>query len=192
MLNILIINGHQKWEKFSEGTLSSSIESFLLDEFKSHSVDVSKVDNTFQVSEELDRWRKADLIIYLFPVFWMSVPWKMKKYLEEVLMASGGVLFANDGRSSSDPSKTYGSGGLSQSKQFMMIGTMNAPASAFGSDSFFKGDFDHLMNWLVKNNHFIGIEKQIPSVVFNDVVKNPQIEKDFLSLKSVLQQHVLK
>ena len=120
----------------------------------------------------------------------MSVPWKMKKYLEEVLMASGGVLFANDGRSSHDPSKKYGSGGLSQAKSFMMIGTMNAPADAFGVESFFKGDFDHLMSWLVKNNHFIGIDKQIPSVVFNDVVKNPQIESDLIRLTHVIQKHI--
>lgn len=184
-MNTLIINGHQKWDKFSEGYLNKSIEQFLQQNLNSQ-VTVSRVDESYHVPEEIKKWQEADLIIYLFPVFWMSVPWKMKKYLEEVLMASGGVLFAHDGRTSHNPKQGYGTGGLSQQKRFMMIGTMNAPQEAFGEQNFFQGDFDTLMHWLIKNNHFIGIHQQIPSVVFNDVVKNPQIAKDFKILKQRL------
>lgn len=189
-MNILIINGHQRWEKFSEGKLNKTIESYLFHNLKSKVV-LSRVDQEYDVLEELEKWKEADVIIYLFPVFWMSVPWKMKKYLEEIFMSSSGVLFSNDGRTSKSPQSNYGSGGLSQNKKFMMVGTMNAPKEAFGEDQFFEGNFDTLMHWLVKNNHFIGLTNQIPSVVFNDVVKNPQIETDLKELESVLKENNL-
>ena len=185
-MNVLIVNGHQKWEKFSEGTLNKSIESFLTTSLTNHSLEVSRVDENYSIDIEVKKWKKADVIIYLFPIFWMSVPWKMKKYLEEVLMNSGGILFANDGRSKENPKGNYGTGGLSQGKSFMLIGTMNAPAESFGQGNFFNGDFDNLMGWLIKNNNFIGIDNQIPSVVFNDVVKNPNIEADLKKLEEVI------
>lgn len=189
-MNILIINGHMKWEKFAEGTLNKSIESFLIQQLARHNIELSRVESDYDVAQEVQKWKNSDLIIYLFPVYWMSVPWKMKKYLEEVLMASGGILFANDGRSKSLPNSNYGNGGLSQNKKFMMIGTMNAPQEAFEDTNFFQGSFDSLMHWLIKNNHFLGIHQQLSSMVFYDVVKNPTIEAGFTQLKAILNQEV--
>lgn len=188
-MNVLIINGHQKWDKFSEGKLNKTIESRLTNLLYAHNVEISRVDGNYDIPQEVAKWKNADAIIYLFPIFWMSVPWKMKKYLEEVLMSSGGVLFSNDGRSKENPKGNYGTGGLSQGKSFMMIGTMNAPTESFGKGNFFDGDFDSLMSWLVKNNNFIGISRQIPSVVFNDVVKNPQIDKDLSVLELAIKEY---
>lgn len=188
-MKILIINGHQKWEGFAEGNLNKEIESFLKTKLSNHSIEVSRVDEEYVINSELTKWKNADCIIYLFPIFWMSVPWKMKKYLEEVFMGSGGILFSNDGRSKDNPKGNYGTGGLSQNKSFMMIGTMNAPEEAFGVGQFFDGDFDSLMKWLIKNNNFIGIKNQITSFIFNDVVKNPQIQKDLDLLDKVLQNN---
>ena len=56
-----------------------------------------------QVEVEKHRW--ADFIILQIPVNWMGVPWKFKKYTDEVLMACAvaGVMFKNDGRSKTDP-----------------------------------------------------------------------------------------
>lgn len=188
-MNILIINGHQKWENFSEGRLNKCIQSLLETLLVSHQVSVSYVDQDYDPVQEVQKWKEADLIIYLFPIFWMSVPWKMKKYLEEVLMKSGGVLFKNDGRSRDNQKDNYGNGGLSHEKKFMMISTMNAPQESF-NNNFFDGNFDNLMSWLVKNNHFIGITKQIPSVVFYDVVKNPEIESGLKQLEQTIYKEL--
>jgi len=188
-MNVLIINGHQRWENFSEGRLNKCIQSLLETLLVSHQVSVSYVDQDYDPVQEVKKWKEADLIIYLFPIFWMSVPWKMKKYLEEVLMESGGVLFKNDGRSRDNQKDNYGNGGLSHEKKFMMISTMNAPQESF-NNNFFDGNFDNLMSWLVKNNHFIGITQQIPSVVFYDVVKNPEIESGLKQLEQTIYKEL--
>lgn len=190
-MNILLVNGHQRWEKFAEGTLNKSILTFLQGELKQHNLTISSVESSYDVKEELQKWVSADLIIFTFPVYWMSAPWGFKKYIEEVLMSSGGVLFANDGRSKTQPQENYGNGGLSQSKSFMIISSMNAPEEAFQKELFFEGSFDDLNKWLILNMRFIGIQKQLPSFVFYDVVKNPKISQDFESLKDLLRKQSL-
>ncbi|NEP84602.1 MAG: NAD(P)H-dependent oxidoreductase, partial [Okeania sp. SIO3B3] len=46
------------------------------------------------------------------PVNWMGVTWSFKKYMDYVYSAGmGGQLCKGDGRTRSDPSKQYGTGG---------------------------------------------------------------------------------
>ena len=64
----------------------------------------------------------------------MGVPWKFKKYTDETLMAMyGKIMWAGDGRSRTDPSKQYGTGGLAQKKKYMLSLTFNAPKEAFNN-----------------------------------------------------------
>lgn len=61
-------------------------------------------------------------------VYWMSVPYIFKKYIDEVYTAGlGEVLCKDDGRTRSDLSKKYGSGGRKLRKKYMLSTTWNAP-----------------------------------------------------------------
>ena len=64
----------------------------------------------------------------------------MKRYIDEVFTAGHGSLYANDGRTRSDSTQKYGSGGLVQGKRYMISATWNAPRQAFDDPSdFFEG-----------------------------------------------------
>ena len=60
--------------------------------------------------------------------------------MDDVFTEGHGSLYASDGRTRSDASKKYGSGGLVQGKKYMLSLTWNAPMEAFtDKDQFFHG-----------------------------------------------------
>ena len=89
----------------------------------------------------------------------MGVPWVMKKYIDEVFSAGqANGLYTNDGRSRSDATKRYGSGGLMQGKQYMLSLTYNCPTSEFNDkEGFFDGlSLDEAHNATHKTWQFCG------------------------------------
>lgn len=74
----------------------------------------------------------------------------MKKYIDEVFTAGHGSLYANDGRTRSDHSQKYGSGGLVQGKQYMLSLTWNAPQQAFDDPA----DFFEARVWMRCTSRF--------------------------------------
>lgn len=67
----------------------------------------------------------ADLVILQTPINWFSAPWTYKKYVDEVFNSGlhSKTLLDNDGRTRSDPSRQYGTGGHMQGKKFMVAAT---------------------------------------------------------------------
>lgn len=121
MQNILLIDAgksfaHSKGEL--NHTLTDVAASFLRD--KGHDVRVTVVDNGYDIEQEIQNYLWADTIIYQMPRWWMDTPWILKKYIDEVFTAGHGSLYASDGRSRSDASKKYGSGGLLQGRKYML------------------------------------------------------------------------
>ena len=109
----------------------------------------------------------------------MGAPWTVKKYLDEVFTAGHGSLYANDGRTRSDASQKYGSGGLLQGKRYMISATWNAPQQAFDDPSdFFAGKgVDAVYLPFHKANEFLGLQG-LPTFLCVDVMKRPQVEAD--------------
>lgn len=62
----------------------------------------------------------ADVVIWQMPGWWMGAPWTVKKYIDDVFTEGHGTLYASDGRTRSDASKKYGSGGLIQGTKYML------------------------------------------------------------------------
>ena len=143
MKNVLIINGHQRYENIAEGNLTkdyiNKAEEFLNN--NNFSIKHSIVESDYNIQEEIEKFAWADYIIVQYPVYWMGVPWITKKYIDEVFSAGANtVTYANDGRSSKDASKKYGSGGLMNGKKYMLSLTYNCPISEFSNkDGFFDG-----------------------------------------------------
>lgn len=187
--NVFLINGHQAWE-ISPGKLNKSLIDIAREKFtaKGYEIKYTHIEDEYNVSEEIEKFLWANIIIFQTPVYWMSVPWGFKKYIDEVYIAGYGKMFDDDGRSRSEDSK-YGSGGLLRGKKYMLSTTWNAPLEAFtDSDQFFEGKgIDGVFFAFHKSQEFIGL-KQVPTFACYDVLKNPDIDNDFDRFKSHLRQ----
>ena len=109
----------------------------------------------------------------------MGAPWIVKKYIDEVFTEGHGSLYASDGRTRSDASQKYGSGGLIHGKQYMLSLTWNAPQQAFDNPSdFFEGKgVDAVYFPLHKSHAFLGMSA-LPTFLCVDVMKRPDVERD--------------
>ena len=179
--NILLVNGHQYWE-ISKGELNKSLielaEKVLTQ--KEYSIKRTHIEDAYDPTEEVEKLMWADFIIFQTPVYWFSIPWGFKKYIDEVYMAGYGIMFDGDGRTHTDPEKNYGTGGLMQGKKYMLSTTWNAPRGAFNDEAeIFEGkDVDDVFFYFHKAQKFIGME-HLPAFACYDVIMNPNIEADF-------------
>ncbi|MBA0175492.1 NAD(P)H-dependent oxidoreductase [Pectobacterium carotovorum] len=191
MQNILLINAgksfaHSKGEL--NHTLADAAASFLRD--KGHDVRMTVVDNGYDIEQEIQNYLWADTIIYQMPGWWMDTPWILKKYIDEVFTAGHGSLYASDGRSRSDVSKKYGSGGLLQGRKYMLSLTWNAPLEAFEDpEQFFHGvGVDGVYLPFHKANQFIGLSP-LPTFICNDVMKAPDVPTYLANYRQHLDEH---
>ena len=102
MKNVLIINGHQRYEEIAEGKLTQIFIDAANEFFRKNDFNVknSVVESPYDVKEEVEKFAWADYILFQYPIYWMGVPWLTKKYIDEIF--SGGyqsVTYENDGRS---------------------------------------------------------------------------------------------
>lgn len=190
--NIFIINGSKPFGH-SGGKLNALLGDKMQEIFmhNGHNVKTSKVINNYNTKEEVEKYLWADVIIYQFPVWWMSTPWVLKKYLDEVLTAGYGLLYKNDGRNEANPTKNYGRGGLLNQKHYMLSTTWNAPKEAFNlTEELFEGKGqDAVLFSLHKANQFLGMSP-LPTFACNDVMKNPKVEDDIIALQNHLIKYV--
>lgn len=194
MKKVLIINTHQFYEGISTGTLNNSVVEIMKETMTNLGCEVqlTHVEKGYQINEEVDKHLWADLIITQSPVYWFGSPWIYKKYVDEVFTEGlkQGTFLADDGRTRSDPSKQYGTGGKLFGKKYMLSLTWNAPREAFNSSEqkLFDGrSVDDVFIHNTSNYKFCGIEV-LPTFSFFDVFKDPQISKDIDSLKQKLIQ----
>jgi NADPH dehydrogenase (quinone) len=160
MKKVLILNGHQYYDVVAKGELTKHYIDKASDFFKANGFEVKHTDieKGYKVEEECEKFQWADYILFQFPVYWMGLPWISKKYIDETF--TQGQHYANDGRSRTDASKLYGSGGLMQGKKYMLSLTYNCPASAFDNkNSLFDGlSLDEAHVAVHKTFQFCGIE----------------------------------
>ena len=194
MTHILLINGAKAFAH-SHGKLNQAFHHVASEVCHGlgHQVQETIVDQGYDISEEISKFNWADIIIYQMPAWWMGAPWIVKKYLDEVLTEGHGTLYANDGRTRSDPSKKYGSGGLAHHKKYMLSLTWNAPEEAFTDpDQFFEGKgVDAVYFPFHKAHQFLGMTA-LPTFLSADVMKGDQVHKDIERYKNHLMQEISK
>ena len=132
MSRIFIINGHQPYP-FAQGRLNQSLVEVMDKYFQDRGDEVRHSSVLeYRIDEEVEKHLWADVIILQSPVYWMGLPWKAKKYVDEVYSAGiMGKFCLGDGRTSEAPKKNYGGGGLLKGKKSMLSLTFNAPREAF-------------------------------------------------------------
>lgn len=176
MKRVLLLNLHQKYEGIANGNLTKDLLKEAKSFFLNHGYEVQEttIDEGYDVAEELEKFKWADLFFVQSPVYWMGLPWLGKKYIDDIF--SGGVntvTYASDGRSRTDPSKTYGRGGLMEGKRYMLSFTYNCPVSEFDNpQGFFDGmSVDEANVALHKTFQFCGV-KPYPSYSVHDIYKS--------------------
>lgn len=180
MSKILILNASKVFGH-SYGKLNdylTDVASQVLEKL-GHDVKITRIDDGYTVDEEVEKIIWADAIIYQMPAWWMSGPWTIKKYIDDVFTAGHGKIYQSDGRTRSDRAKHYGSGGLCQGKHYMFSMTWNAPLQAFTDpEQFFEGrGIDGVLFPFHKANQFVGMSP-LPTFMCNDVMKAPETDKD--------------
>jgi len=190
MSNILIINGSKKYGH-SYGQLNDTLTEVAEQSLRErgHNVQITRADDGYHPEEEVEKFLWADTIIWQMPGWWMGAPWSVKKYMDEVFTVGHGKLYASDGRTRSDSSKKYGSGGLIQGKTYMLSLTWNAPMEAFtDSTQFFHGvGVDGVYLPFHKANQFLGMQA-LPTFIANDVIKQPDVPHYIAEYRKHLSQ----
>ena len=191
-MNVLIINAHQFYEGISSGKLNKAMIDVIAEEMKkqNHEVQHTDIEEGYDIGAEVQKHLWADVIILQSPVFWFGTPWIYKKYADEVFTAGmmQGAFLTGDGRTRTDPSKQYGSGGKLQGKRYMISLTWNAPEEAFNNKNqmLFAGlSVDDVFANNTANYKFCGVDI-LPSFSCYNVVKEPQFENDVERLRKHL------
>ena len=195
MKKALVINAHQKHE-FSAGELNKSLTQHILNDLTSKNFEIktSAVDEDYDLDEEIEKHKWADVIIFQTPVYWMGLPWAAKKYMDEVYMSGiNGELCEGDGRwkDPENPKQNYGTGGVLNHAKYMLSLTFNAPKESFDDPNqyLFQGkSVDDLFFWVHCNFRFFAMEA-LETFVCYDVIKDPDIDNDFIRLQHHLDKH---
>lgn len=189
MNKVLIINAHQFFEGISSGRLNKTILGIIEEEMKKHGYEVRKtsIEHGYDIHDEVQKHLWADLIILQSPVYWFGSPWIYKKYVDEVFTAGmfQKSFLDGDGRTRTDPTKQYGTGGKMHGKKYMLSLTWNAPGEAFGNkaQALFEGKtVDDIFISNTANYKFFGVEI-LPSFSSYDVMKQADIDGDIQRLK---------
>ena len=190
MKNILLINGAKTFAH-SNGQLNDTLTELAQEVLSGlgHQVQVTRADSEYDAKAEVEKFLWADSVIYQMPGWWMGAPWTVKKYIDDVFTEGHGSLYTNDGRSRSDASKKYGSGGLIHDKNYMLSLTWNAPMDAFNdAEQFFHGvGVDGVYLPFHKANQFLGMQT-LPTFIVNDVIKAPEVEAYMAQYRKHLTQ----
>ena len=169
---ILILNGHQYYDVVAKGELTQAYIDKANDFFVKNGFEVkhTNIEKGYEKEEECEKFEWADYVLFQYPVYWMSVPWIAKKYFDETF--TQGRHYSSDGRSRTDASKLYGSGGLLQGKKYMLSLTYNCPASAFDNkSSLFDGmSLDQAHVAVHKTFQFCGLEP-LETYAVHDIFK---------------------
>lgn len=194
-MNILIINTHLTYPGMSEGKLNLTFMKAAKTFFTQRGLSVAEtfVERGYNPEEEVARHMAADLVILQMPVNWFGAPWIYKKYADDIFNAgfAAKLLLEGDGRTRSDPSRQYGTGGKMQGRKFMVSATWNAPRDAFDNPDGVlmagKSTADLFLN-ITANYKFCGYDI-LPDFGVFDIFKNPDIPRALEDYQRHLRKH---
>lgn len=132
-----VVNAHLTYSDWSDGTLNLAMaekaKAHLVG--RGHIVTETKVEDFYDPDVEVQRYLDADLVILKTPINWFGAPWIYKRYVDEVFTAGlrSKKFNDDDGRTRSDPTRQYGTGGHMHGRGFFIAATWSAPADTFGN-----------------------------------------------------------
>ncbi|PHQ28694.1 NAD(P)H-dependent oxidoreductase [Leeuwenhoekiella nanhaiensis] len=193
MMNVFIINGGHAFAHSPGGfnkTLLERTQSFF-EAQKGYQVKTTQIGSDFDLTEEVEKYKWADLIIYHTPIWWFQVPFKFKEYIDKVFTAGHNTgIYTSDGRSRTNPAINYGTGGSLHGKKYMVTSSWNAPKEAFTlAGEFFdqKSVDEGVLFGFHKMNQFIGLDL-LGSTHFHDMEKNADVERELAKYDNFLNE----
>ena len=180
MKNIFIINGSHPFAhsggRFNETLFNTTTSYFESNE--EFEVKTTQVGENYNVKEEVEKFKWADLVIYHTPIWWFQIPFGFKKYIDEVFTEGHqNGIYASDGRSRKNPNINYGTGGLMHGKKYILTTSWNAPKTAFTLENEFfnqKSVDEGAMFGFHRMNAFTGMEL-LATHHFHDMEKNADV-----------------
>ncbi|SDR94905.1 modulator of drug activity B [Polaribacter sp. KT25b] len=180
MKNIFIINGSHPFAhsggRFNETLFNKTISYF--DTHEGFEVKFTQVGENYNVKEEVEKFKWADIVIYHTPIWWFQIPFGFKKYIDEVFTEGHqNGIYASDGRSRKNPNINYGTGGLMRGKKYILTTSWNAPKTAFTLENEFfnqKSVDEGAMFGFHRMNAFTGMEL-LATHHFHDMEKNADV-----------------
>ena len=180
MKNIFIINGSHPFAhsggRFNETLFNNTISYF--DTHEEFEVKFTQVGENYNVKEEVEKFKWADIVIYHTPIWWFQIPFGFKKYIDEVFTEGHqNGIYASDGRSRKNPNINYGTGGLMHGKKYILTTSWNAPKTAFTLENEFfnqKSVDEGVMFGFHRMNAFTGMEL-LATHHFHDMEKNADV-----------------
>tara|TARA_R110002033_G_scaffold51716_1_gene98734 strand:+ start:1054 stop:1650 length:597 start_codon:yes stop_codon:yes gene_type:complete len=180
MKNIFIINGSHPFAhsggRFNETLFNTTTSYFESNE--EFEVKTTHVGEKYDVKEEVEKFKWADLVIYHTPIWWFQIPFGFKKYIDEVFTEGHqNGIYASDGRSRKNPNINYGTGGLMHGKKYILTTSWNAPKTAFTLENEFfnqKSVDEGAMFGFHRMNAFTGMEL-LATHHFHDMEKNADV-----------------
>ena len=170
MKTILIILGTEQSAlargDFNKGLFETAVE-ILSAKYK---ILTTIIDDGYDSSEEIKKFKKADFIIYQYPIYWYTHPASLKEYTDNVFRYGDFFTFKNG---------LYKPEGLLEGKSFMLSTTWSSPADAFNNeDSPLKGSsIDEMLLPMRRSNTFCGLT-ELEHFSCHNVVMDPQFDKD--------------
>jgi modulator of drug activity B len=141
---------------------------------------MTDINEPYDLDEEVRKFVWSDVVIYHTPVWWFSMPHKLKEYIDLVFTAGHRKgIYRSDGRKNENPDLNYGTGGMLHGRQYMLTTTWNAPETAFTlpGEFFREHSVDEgVMFGFHRMNAFTGMEP-LNSIHFHDLEKNVTPEK---------------
>ncbi|PIB31915.1 NADPH quinone reductase MdaB [Gaetbulibacter sp. 5U11] len=196
MKNIFIINGSHPFAhsggRFNETLFNKTISYF--DSLEGFEVKFTQVGENYNVKEEVEKFKWADIVIYHTPIWWFQIPFGFKKYIDEVFTEGHqNGIYVSDGRSRKNPNINYGTGGLMHGKKYILTTSWNAPKTAFTLENEFfnqKSVDEGAMFGFHKMNAFTGMEL-LATHHFHDMEKNADVPFELNNYSTFLNDIVV-
>lgn len=184
MKKVLLINTHLTYPNWSEGLLNNAFNQKAKEFFENNQFEIltTKVEDGYDVDEEVEKHMQADVIILQTPINWFGAPWIYKKYVDEVFNSGlhSAKFLSGDGRTREDQTRQYGTGGNLIGKKFMVCATWNAPTDSFDNPDqlLFEGrSTADILIQITSNYRFCGVEILSDYNCF-DIFKDGDIVRD--------------
>lgn len=179
-MNIFVLNGH-KYYPFAQGKLNRTLFDKIVSQLsENNEIKTTIVENGYNVAEEIEKFKWADVIIFQTPINWFSFPAIFKSYFDDVYR-HGSFYGSSD---------AYGQGGMMKGKKYMYSLTWNSPEDSFEKfGGFYDGrGVDGVIIAMHKLQEYCGFEK-ISTFSCFDVVHNPDIQKYLSELEAHLHKY---
>ncbi len=170
MNSILLILGAENGD-FAKGAYNRGLfetASSLLGQTKK--VETTIIVDGFDVDEEIQKFKRADAIIFQYPIYWFMMPPSLKSYIDQVYAYDEFYTF-NDG--------PYATGGLMGGRKYMLSTTWNAPIEAFGEQNgLLEGrTASDVISPMRMTQEYCALEP-LPHFFCHNIVKDPQFSAD--------------